>query len=72
MECMELSATLAGEDSDVLDVFAKTGRVQELVEAFAFVSKDLLVLTAQKATPGSRGKKLRRKGFTPELWSVKP
>ncbi|KAG4427709.1 hypothetical protein IFR05_016806 [Cadophora sp. M221] len=72
MECMDLSATIAGEDSDVLDVFAKTGRMQELVEAFAFVSKDLLVLTAQKATPGSRGKKLRRKGFTPELWSVKP
>ncbi|KAL2067097.1 hypothetical protein VTL71DRAFT_1521 [Oculimacula yallundae] len=72
MECMELSATIAGEDSDVLEVFQRTGRMPELVEAFAMVSKDLLMLTAQKATPGSRSKKLRRKGWTPELWSVKP
>ncbi|PVH74721.1 hypothetical protein DL98DRAFT_519060 [Cadophora sp. DSE1049] len=72
MECMELSAVIAGEDSDVLEVFMKTGRVKELVEAFAVASKDLLVLTAQKATPGSRSKKLRRKGWTPELWNVKP
>ena len=72
MECMELTAVVAGEDSDVLEVFMKTGRVKELVEAFALASKDLLVLTAHKATPGSRSKKLRRKGWTPELWNVKP
>ncbi|CZT05067.1 related to Nuclear pore complex protein Nup107 [Rhynchosporium agropyri] len=54
MECMELSAVIAGDDSDVLEVFRNTGRMQELVEAFAMVSKDLLVITAQRAAPGSR------------------
>jgi nuclear pore complex protein Nup107 len=72
MECMELSATVAGEDSDVLEVFMKTGKMHELVEAFALVSKELLTTQAKKATPGSGSKKIRRKGWTPELWSVKP
>ena len=70
MECMDLSALIASEDSDLLDLFVKTGRMQELVEAFAQAGKTLLVITSIKGGAGSRSKKLRAKGWTPDLWSV--
>jgi nuclear pore complex protein Nup107 len=69
---MDLSALVAAEDSDLLDLFVKTGRMQELVEAFALASKELLILTSQKQGSGTKSKKLRAKGWTPELWTVKP
>jgi nuclear pore complex protein Nup107 len=74
MECMDLSSLIAAEDSDLLDLFIKTGRMQELVEAFAYAGKSLLIITSIKESNGSRSKrskKLRAKGWTPELWSVK-
>jgi len=70
MECMDLSALIAAEDSDSLDLFIKTGRMQELVEAFAHAGKTLLVITSIKGGSGSRSKKLRIKGWTPDLWTV--
>jgi nuclear pore complex protein Nup107 len=70
MECMDLSSILAGEDSDLLELFMKVGRMQELVESFAAASKSLLLITAAKGS--SKSKKLRTKGWTPELWTVKP
>ncbi|KAE8443343.1 hypothetical protein EG329_001986 [Mollisiaceae sp. DMI_Dod_QoI] len=70
LECMEFSVMVADEDSDLLNVFMKTGRMQELVEALAFSSKNLLLVTSQK-TSTSRSKKMRTKGLTHELWSVK-
>lgn len=72
MECMELSALIAEDDSDVLDIFMKTGRMQELVEALAMASKTLLLISSQKQGPGSRSKKMRLKGWTQDLWNVKP
>lgn len=67
---MEFSTLVADEDSDLLGVFMSTGHMQELVEALAFSSKNLLLVTSQK--PGSsRSKKLRMKGWTHELWGVK-
>lgn len=71
MECLDLSATMAAEDSDLLDLFVKTGRMQELVEAFALTSKALLVVTSGKSRSGAGSKKLRARGWTPELWSVR-
>jgi len=71
MECMDLSALIAAEDSDLLDLFVKMGRVQELVEAFALAGKTLLILTSVKQGSGSKSKKLRARGWTPELWTVK-
>lgn len=71
MECMDLSALIAADDSDLLALFDKTGRMQELVEAFALASKELLILTSQKTT-ASKSKKLKAMGWTPELWTVKP
>ena len=70
MECMELSTILAAEDSDVLELFQNVGRTQELVEAFAHAGKSLLLITATKGA-SSKSKKIRTKGWTPELWTVK-
>jgi len=72
MECIDLSAVVATEGSDLLELFVKTGRMQELVEAFASASKELLILTSQKQSIGAKSKKLRAMGWTPELWNVKP
>jgi nuclear pore complex protein Nup107 len=70
LECMEFSTMVADEDSDLLDVFTSTGHMHGLVEALTFSSKNLLLVTSQK--PGaSRSKKLRMKGWTHNLWSVK-
>jgi nuclear pore complex protein Nup107 len=70
MECMDLSALIAAEDSDLLELFMKVGRMQELVEAFAYTGKSLLLITAAKGS-SSKSKKIRTRGWTPELWTVK-
>lgn len=72
MQCMDISASIAEDGSDLLDLFLTTGRMQDLVNALALASKDLLLLTSQKQGQNSRSKKLRMKGWTQELWSVKP
>jgi nuclear pore complex protein Nup107 len=75
IECMELSALIAEEDSDLLNVFIETGRMQELVEILAIASKSLLLVTSTRQASGSRNtssKKMRLKGFTQSLWNVKP
>lgn len=71
MECMDLSAVIAAEDSDLLELFDKTRRMHEMVEAFAIAGKELLILTAQKPGGGAKSKKLRARGWTPDLWSVR-
>jgi nuclear pore complex protein Nup107 len=70
MECMDLATLLAAEESDILDLFVEVGRMEELVEAFAYAGKSLLLLTSAKSS-SSRTKKIRSKGWTQELWSVK-
>lgn len=70
LECMEFSTLVADEDSDLLKLFMKNGRLQELVELLAFASKNLLLVTSQKGST-SRSKKLRSKGWTHELWTVR-
>jgi len=74
MECMELSALIAEEDSDLLKLFIETGRMSELVEALAMASKSLLLVTSARQASGARtsSKKMRLKGFTQSLWNVKP
>lgn len=70
MECMDLSAIISAEDSDLMELFVKTGRMDELVEAFAYAGKSLLVITSVRGGTGQRTKKMRAKGWTPTLWSV--
>jgi nuclear pore complex protein Nup107 len=68
---MDLSALIADEGSDLLQIFVETKRMNELVDAFAVAGKELLILTANKQGSGSKSKKLRAKGWTPDLWTVK-
>lgn len=73
MECMDLAAMVAEEDSDLLQLFQRTGRMQELVQALADASKALLLITSEKKGGArSRGKQTRIQGWQQELWNVKP
>jgi len=72
MECMDLTALMAEEKSDVLQLLQKTGRMQDLVHAFADASKTLLLISSEKKGTRSRGKTARSKGWEQDLWSVKP
>ena len=71
MECMDLAAVVADEDSDLLELFTKTGRMEELVEAFASASKSLMMITSAKQGTTSRSKKRRVKGWKQEVWTVR-
>ncbi|RDW71956.1 hypothetical protein BP5796_07990 [Coleophoma crateriformis] len=72
LECMELSTLIAAEDSDLLEPFEKSGRVQELVEAFASASKLLLTSTSGKKSASKSGtKKLKAKGWENQIWNIK-
>ncbi len=72
LECMELAAVIADKDSDVASEFIKCGRMKELLEAFASCSKALAIWTSEKKGSQTNSKKLKEKGWSRELWSVKP
>lgn len=73
LECMDLAAKIAQKDSDVAQLFVKTGRMKELVEAFASCSKALAIWTVDhKKGSQTTPKKFRETGWSRELWSVKP
>lgn len=76
LEAMDLAATIAERDSDVAALFMRTGRMKELVEAFASCSKALVAEPEkEKKKTGKAGqtsaKKMREMGWSKELWSVK-
>ncbi|KAL2290858.1 hypothetical protein FJTKL_14812 [Diaporthe vaccinii] len=73
LEAMELAATIAGNESDIAALFVKTGRMKELVEAFASCSKALAIHSADhKKGSHTSAKKMREMGWSRELWTVKP
>lgn len=75
LEAMDLAATIAGKDSDIAALFVRTGRIKELVEAFASCSKALAAEPAEgsgkKKAGQASAKKMREMGWSRELWSVK-
>ena len=71
LECMELAAIIAERSSDLSISFMDAGRMKELVEAFAAVSKALAISTGEKRATGASSKKLREMGWSRDLWSVK-
>jgi hypothetical protein len=71
LECMELSSTIAEEGSDLLDLFRKSGHMQELVEVLALASKALLLASSSPKNKTTRSKKLRMRGWSQELWNVR-
>lgn len=72
LEAMDLAATIAEKDSDLAALFVKTGRMKELVEAFASCSKALAVHTADSKKEGrASAKKIKEMGWSKDLWTVK-
>ena len=71
LQCMELSSLVASKDSDVLTCFLATGRLTELVTAFAFSSKAMLRANEQKSSK-AKGKKRSGMGDSLAIWQVKP
>lgn len=70
LESMDIAALVAAEHSDLMETFVATRRMEELVELFTVSSKTLLISTSEKPST-SRSKKMRAKGWTHDLWSVK-
>lgn len=78
LEAMDLAATIADKDSDVAVLFVQSGRMKELVEAFASCSKAMTedptdpVTKKKKASKAGQlsAKKMREMGWSKELWSV--
>lgn len=78
LEAMDLAATIAAKESDIAALFVRTGRIKELVEAFASCSKALAAEPAEgtskkKASKAGQtsAKKMREMGWSKELWSIK-
>lgn len=66
-----MAGIVADEESDLISLFADTGRMQDLVRVLTYASKTLLLISSSKSSAASRSKKLRAKGWTHELWSVR-
>ncbi len=71
MEAMNISSIVAEENSDVLELFMKAGRMKELVDVLAHASKTLLFISSSKHGSGSKKKKASVRGWSTQLWSVK-
>lgn len=72
LECMDLAAVIAEKNSDVAHEFLRSGRMKELVEAFASCSKALAIWTSDnKKGSQTSSKKMRELGWSRELWSIK-
>lgn len=72
LEAMDLAAIVAEKGSDLVEVFVKTGRMKELVEAFASCSKALAVhATESKKESRAGAKKIKEMGWSRDLWTVK-
>ncbi|QSZ30382.1 hypothetical protein DSL72_004905 [Monilinia vaccinii-corymbosi] len=74
LRSMDLATVIAGEDSDLLELFSKTGRMPELVNALASASKQLLIASSKtkRSSTAQNSKKMKERGWTTELWNVKP
>jgi|HubBroStandDraft_4_1064222.scaffolds.fasta_scaffold454150_1 hypothetical protein len=69
---MDLSTIIAAEESDLADLFLRKGRMAELVTTFAENSRALLFAnTRGNGKTGGASKKLRKLGWTRELWNIK-
>ncbi|KAI9644561.1 Nucleoporin nup84 [Ciborinia camelliae] len=74
MGSMDLATIIAAEDSDLLELFSKTGRMPELVNTLASASKELLITSSKskRSATSKNSKKMKERGWTTDLWNVKP
>ncbi|EPQ65661.1 Bgt-1967 [Blumeria graminis f. sp. tritici] len=69
---MEVSSILADDDSDTLDLFVKTNRLQDMIDNLARVCKSLVISSSGEQKHASRTKRMKRRGWNIESWDVKP
>jgi len=66
---MDLAALIAAEDSDLAACFMAAGRMVELVDSFASLSKTM-IQAEDRGAKNVKGKK-KKKGETLSLWTVR-
>lgn len=73
MRSMDLATVIAADGSDLLELFSKTGRMPELVNAFASASKELLIVSSRskRSNTSNNSKKMKERGWTTDLWNVR-
>ena len=69
LQCMDLAATVAAENSDLADIFVRAGRMSELVDSMAIASKSILGAEEQGQKAGRKWKKMN--GASMDIWSVR-
>ena len=60
---MDLAGLIAEKGSDVAHEFMKSGRMKELLEAFAACGKALAIWTSDKKASQTNSKKIRELGW---------
>ena len=69
LKSMDLAALIAAEESGLAECFMAAGRMPELVDSFAFLSKTIIMADERGAKGGKSRKK--RNGETLDLWTVR-
>jgi len=70
LEVMNLAPTIAQKDSDILELFTKTERMQDLLTSFARASKTLVVVSSERKQRSGQTKKMKLKGWNYDLWNI--
>ncbi|MCJ1284715.1 Nucleoporin nup84, partial [Xylographa opegraphella] len=69
LQCMDLAATVAAENSDLSEVFVRAGRMSELVDSMAIASKSILCAQEKGQKAGRKWKKVN--GASMDIWNVR-
>jgi len=69
LQCMDLAATVASEQSDLANCFVKAGRMSEFVDTMAIASKSLL--RAEEIGRKANKKVRKLNGESMGIWDVK-
>lgn len=69
LQCMDLAATVASEQTDLASCFSKAGRMSEFVDSMAIASKSLLRAEEIGRKANKKGRRLN--GESMEIWNVK-
>lgn len=71
LQALDFSTLIAAESSDVSELFLKKGRMKDLVEMLAQISKCLLLANEQRKDAALTTKKRRALGWSNKIWDVK-
>jgi hypothetical protein len=67
---MELATAVAAEGSDLAELFARTGKMKQLVTALAADGTALLFSTGPDKGLTRQGRRAKERGWNRELWRV--